>query len=195
MVGSLITINKVNYQVATYVDASDITISTSAGTQTNVAFGFGAYNCSVAPTSVSLTGGGASVAATAKFSITGSAVTKIYPTDPGAGYTSAPTVSFNGTCTNPPYAQAFIGGQNNAGTSAWCFDHNFMPGGNSSTPGTANAWPSVTAMYGTGYPTQQGDTSGHNGCDSPTGGGNLGSISGANNSWESVGFVQFVRDR
>jgi hypothetical protein len=182
MNGNLVTINGVNYTVASYIDPTHITLSTSAGVHTNVAYKTGAFACSVAPTTLTLSGGGYTVQATGSFNTSGSVVTKTSLNDVGAGYTSVPTVTFNGTCTQPPVALAYIGGANNAGTSAWCADHNLMPGA---------AWPGEIAMYP--YPTAQGDSSAHNGCDSPTGGGNLGNTSTLS-TWENVGFVNWVRD-
>jgi hypothetical protein len=107
----------------------------------------------------------------------------------GAGYSSTPTLTFNG-CTlgsggigtgQPPVVEVQIGGANNAGTSAWCFDSNAQPG---------KAWAGITNMEPP--PTAQGDSASHNSCAKPTGGGNLYTASGLT-QWETLNFVNFQR--
>lgn len=179
--GNLITISEVNY-TATYIDANDVSLSAPPATQTNANYSTGAYTCSVGPTGATLSGGGASVQGTVKFTTGSGALNQIYPTDVGAGYTSTPTLAFTGTCTQPPVVEVQIGGQNNAGTSAWCFDSNAQPG---------NAWPGISSMEPP--PTAQGDSASHNACAKPTGGNNLYTASGLT-QWETLNFVNFLRD-
>jgi hypothetical protein len=131
----------------------------------------------------------------------GANITKIWPSATGAGYTSAPTVSFSGG--NTPTAVAWIGGSGQLSTGSGCFDHNVLP---------VQAWVKEVEMGP--YPTAQLDAI-NNTCFCPTGGYNNtapGSSNcsgtpgtpitsadcqnGANGpcSWNDVGFVSYTTE-
>lgn len=153
--------------------------------------------CTVLPTTVTLSPpGGGGTTATAAFN-TGSvgvahqAITKLWVGrqsaggSVGSGYTSAPTVTFNGTCSVPPTATAYIAGATNPSNSSACFDHNVMP---------LTAWNGVIAMNP--YPTTQIDPL-NNACDSTSGGHNNTNAAGTPvtvNTWQDVKFVNFPLD-
>jgi hypothetical protein len=142
-------------------------------------------NCTVLPTTATFSGGGGT-GATAAFN-TGAgtnhnAIIKLWIVFPGSGYTSAPTLSFNGTCSVPPTAAPAIAGAGIAGNSSVCFDHMVMP--------TA-AWGGILA--GTPYPTAQIDPV-NNACDSTTGGHINTNTSGTPitvSTWADVQFTNF----
>lgn len=107
--------------------------------------------------------------AVCQLSTSGANISKLYALDVGAGYTSAPAVTFSGgNCSSPPVATAWIGGSGQSSGAGGCFDHNYMP---------TQAWPNEIAMNGgaspTGYPQAQLDPV-NNTCDCPSGGYNNG---------------------
>lgn len=146
--------------------------------------------CTVLPTTVTLSApGGGGHTSTAQFN-TGAgtshnAIIKLWPVNVGDGYTSAPSVSFNGTCSVPPAATAYIAGATNPSNSSACFDHNLMP---------LQAWNGVIPM--TPYPVAQIDPL-NNACDSTTGGHNNTNVAGTPvtvNTWADVKYVNFLLD-
>lgn len=133
---------------------------------------------SVAPSACTFNGGGFSVQATCGFRFSGGTITAVFPVTVGAGYTSAPTVSFTGgTFSVAAVVSTEIGGAGIAQTKAWCNDHNLYP--------TA-AFSGEVPM--TPYPTAQGDPT-NNSCSSHGGGGNL-----TVTDWPAVKFVNFPVD-
>jgi hypothetical protein len=157
-----------------------------------------AGTCTVLPTSITLSGGGGTGGSAAFIAGTvgtaHKAVSKIWVSDVGQGYTSAPTINFNGeSCTVNPVATVFIAGQGNALNSAMCFNDNIMP---------TQAWNGVLAMNP--YPTTQLDS--HNNCLRPGGGHNNtnpngtpfntcnGSAGAGPCTWQDVAFNNIVFD-
>jgi len=152
--------------------------------------------CTTSPTSITISGGGGT-GGTAGLTTSGTAVTKAYTINVGQGYTSVPTVVFNGgTCSIAPAATVNIAGANNATGSAACFDHNIMP---------LKAWNGMIPM--TPYPTTQIDTTntcayttgGHNNTTSAGVGYNVcngvtGSAGTGPCSWADMNFMNFVLD-
>lgn len=140
-------------------------------------------SCSVAAPSCSPSSTHSCHAAICGLNTSGNAVTKLWLSDPGAGYSSAPAVSFSGgNCSSPPTATAWIAGSGQPDTGSACFDHAAMP--------TAQ-WSGEIAM--TPYPAAQVDPV-NNACASTTGGHINTNSSGTPitvSTWADVKFVGF----
>jgi len=146
--------------------------------------------CTGLPSTVTVSGGGGA-GATGKFN-TGAgtshnAIIKLWPVFAGAGYTSAPSVTFGGagmTCSVIPTATAYIAGAGNPSGSAACFDHLVMP---------LAAWNGMITM--SPYPTPQIDAT--NSCASSSGGHINTNVAGSPitvNTWADLDFQNFLTD-
>jgi hypothetical protein len=149
--------------------------------------------CTTAPTSCAIAAPSCTPATTHSCHIaicglntSGAAVTKLWLADVGAGYSTAPAVSFSGgNCSTPPTATAYIAGSGQSDANSACFDHGVIP---------IAAWSGEIPMNP--YLTAQVDPV-NNTCAS-TSGGHINTDSSGNpvtvSTWADVGFVGFNQE-